>query len=122
MRSWQAASSGDEVARENVGIPDNYDPNKQKTPVIDYATALHDHKYIAFGTQPVNLFEAADLLKCIANAHPVDQRSQLEREIGMFCRDWLNYQRDPSIKYLDIYLNDECDKYMEKVYESEVYV
>ncbi|XP_026416393.1 uncharacterized protein LOC113311810 [Papaver somniferum] len=104
----------------------DYDSNKEKTtmpPIIDYATALIDHKYNAFGSQHVNMFEAADLLKCIANIHPVDQRSELERETGMFfCRDWLTHPRDPSIRYLDIYLNPFCDKNMEKVYLSDIYV
>ncbi|KAI3984631.1 hypothetical protein MKX01_003994, partial [Papaver californicum] len=100
-----------------TNIEQDYDAHKEKStrpPIPDYLTALHEHKY-----GPFNLFEAADWLKCI---HPVDQRSELEREVGMFCRDWLSHHRDPSIKYLDIYLDNECDKYMEKVYESDVYV
>ncbi|MCL7050163.1 hypothetical protein MKW94_020004 [Papaver nudicaule] len=104
---------------------EDYDASKEKStksPIIDYAIALHEHKYNAFGSLPVNLFEAADLLKCIPNVYPVDQRSELQKEIGMFRRDWLTHHRDPSIKYLDIFLDTSCDRDIVRIYESEVYI
>ncbi|KAI3874299.1 hypothetical protein MKX03_015776 [Papaver bracteatum] len=82
-------------------------------PILDYFTILNEHKYY-----PINLFEAVDWFKCIANVHQVDQRSELEKEVGMFCRDWLTHHRDPSVQYLDTSFDDD----MEKVYESDVYI
>lgn len=87
-----------------------------RPPIIDYA-ALHEQI-----CADVNLFEAADLLKCITNVHPVDKRSQLEREIGMFPRDWITHHQDPSLQYLDMYLSTSCDRDMEKIFESAVYI
>ncbi|XP_026413392.1 uncharacterized protein LOC113309200 isoform X1 [Papaver somniferum] len=104
----------------SIAFHEDYYANKEKNlrpPIIDYAAALRQHK-----CADVNLFEAADLLKCISNIHPVDLRSELEKETGMFCRDWLTHHQDPSVGYLDIYLDTSCDRDMEKIYESEIYV
>lgn len=89
LSAVSSAESALDMSRhcEALAVSHNDDDyaNKEKStrpPVLDYVTVLHQHKY-----HDVNLFEMEDLLKCIPNVHPVDQRSELEREMGMFCRD-----------------------------------